>query len=230
MEIFTLEGGYKSFRNFILNQFEVKYPFVVIGGRTGSGKTRILHQLKSAGQQVIDLEGIANHKGSAFGAIGQQTQPRQEHFENLLGMALYHLDLSKPVFIEDESRKVGNLQIPDPVWNLLRNSSVLYIDVPADERIKNLVEDYGTADYKDLEHSIIKIRENLGGANAKSALDFLAEGNLSGCCKILLDYYDKTYDYGISIREKNLITKTPYSEKDLIGQIVHHAETLERIA
>lgn len=223
-EIYTLDGGYKSFRNHVINQFEKKYPFVVIGGRTGSGKTKILHQLKANNQQIIDLEGLGNHKGSAFGAIGQPQQPRQEHFENMLGTELGKLDLSKPVFIEDESRKVGGLQIPNPIWDQLRNSPVIFIDVPLQHRINYLVAEYGKEDLTELGKSILRIRENLGGANTKLAVDFLGQNDLENCCKILLDYYDKTYDYGLSIRENISLKKVMSESEYLIDEIVKSAE------
>ena len=223
-EIYTLDGGYKSFRNHILKQFEILYPFVVIGGRTGSGKTKILHQLKANNQQIIDLEGLGNHKGSAFGAIGQPQQPRQEHFENMLGSELSKLDLSRPIFIEDESRKVGGLQIPNPIWEQLRNSPVIFIDVPLQHRINYLVADYGKEDLTELGKSILRIRENLGGANTKLAVDYLGQNDLENCCKILLDYYDKTYDYGLTIRENVSVKKVNSESENFIGEILKSAE------
>lgn len=225
-EIFTLDGGYKSFRNHVIRQFEKKYPFVVIGGRTGSGKTKILHELKANHQQVIDLEGLGNHKGSAFGAIGQPEQPRQEHFENMLGTELSKLDLSRPIFIEDESRKVGGLQIPNPIWEQLRNSPIVLLDVPVEYRINYLVAEYGTKDLTELGKSILRIRENLGGANAKLAMDFLGQNDLENCCKILLDYYDKTYDYGLSIRGNVTVKKVNSESTDFINEIIKTAEEI----
>lgn len=199
-EIFTLDGGYKSFRNFVLAEFEKKRNFIVIGGKTGSGKSSILTELKAKNNQVLDLEKIANHKGSAFGSIGMPEQPRQEHFENLIAAQLFTFTNDQPIYVEDESRKIGGLQIPNPLWDQMRNSPVINLEVPIEERINHLVEEYGKGDLALLGHSILKIRENLGGSNAKEALDLLGQNDLEGCCRILLAYYDKTYLYGLSQR------------------------------
>jgi tRNA 2-selenouridine synthase len=103
----------------------------VIGGYTGSGKTEILHALKFKGENIIDLEGLANHKGSSFGAIGQATQPSQEMFENLLGLALSKFSSTqKYIWVEDESQRIGTVMVPTPFFKLMRNSACYFINIP----------------------------------------------------------------------------------------------------
>jgi len=108
-----LTGGYKAYRNWVLAQFEKNYSMKVLGGYTGSGKTEILLQLQKSKIPVIDLEGLANHKGSAFGALGQNEQASQEQFENNLAGALFHISAANPFFwIEDESQRIGTNMLP----------------------------------------------------------------------------------------------------------------------
>src|SRR5258705_1089911 len=103
-----LKGGYKSYRQWALQQIEAERKVIILGGKTGNGKTFLLNELKKSGEQVLDLEALANHRGSAFGAIGMEAQPRQEHFENLIAFELGKSDPEKILWIENESSKVGS--------------------------------------------------------------------------------------------------------------------------
>ena len=108
-EIFRLEGGYKTYRSFTFAWVRRPFPILVLGGSTGVGKTVLLHQLKARGEQVIDLEGLANHKGSSFGSIGQPAQPTVEQFENLLAEELREMNANQAIWVENESRKIGRI-------------------------------------------------------------------------------------------------------------------------
>ena len=143
-KVHTLIGGYKSFRRWTLDQFEKKYLFALIGGYTGSGKTDLLMALQSAGQSVLDLEGLAHHKGSAFGNIGQPEQPSQEQFENKLSLALLNLSKNSPdkIWVEDESQRIGRLNVPGPIWEQMRSAAVLFLESPFEERLKYIVKGY----------------------------------------------------------------------------------------
>ena len=110
-EVYLLEGGYKRFRNWVLDQFKKQYPILVLGGMTGSGKTQILHKLKEKGEQIIDLEGLAQHQGSSYGSMGYLNQPSQEHFENLLAVALSKVDTDRPLWLEDESLSIDRKSV-----------------------------------------------------------------------------------------------------------------------
>ena len=113
----TLKKGYKAYRNHVLQSFEKPFQIIILGGETGSGKTEILKYIREEGEQVIDLEGIAHHKGSSFGAIGQEPQPRPEQFENDLALQWNKLDPSKRIWLEDESKNIGRVFITDSLWN-----------------------------------------------------------------------------------------------------------------
>jgi len=223
-KVYTLAGGYKAYRKWVRDQFEKKYPLTVLGGYTGSGKTLVLHQMKEAGFPVIDLEAMACHKGSAFGAV-DKPQPTQEMFENLLATSL-HITVSectgngqrltsnaqKPtpntpsstpgeIFIEDESQRIGNLKIPDPFWKQMRSSSVLFIDIPFEERLNYLTAEYGKKEKEKLLNAIVRIQKRLGGLETKNAVNFLLEDNYTECFRILLKYYDKSYTKGLYNRD-----------------------------
>ena len=144
-KVFTLVGGYKKYRNYVLDTFRLPFQFNILGGYTGSGKTELLHALKQQGLPVVDLEGIARHKGSAFGSIGMPVQPTQEMFENLLSEALLFqagvktdLPLQIPVWLEDESQRIGHVNLPGMIWKTMRQSPVFFLDIPFEERIKHI--------------------------------------------------------------------------------------------
>jgi tRNA 2-selenouridine synthase len=140
-----VEGGYKAFRTTVLAQLpelSTRVRYKVVCGLTGSGKTRLLQALREAGAQVLDLEGLASHRSSVLGIIPGQPQPSQKHFETLIWQALRAFDPARPVYVESESRKVGNLAVPEPLIEAMRASDCLDLRVPEDERVKLLMEDY----------------------------------------------------------------------------------------
>ena len=202
-QVFTLEGGYKVYRNWILQQFEKPYNFKIIGGFTGSGKTPLLFGLQKKNQAIIDLEGLANHKGSALGGIGQEPQPSQEMFENLLGMELSKYDVQTQIFLEDESQRIGNMQIPMAMWHNMRKSLVYFIDIPFEERLDYLTEEYGKQAKSELVTAIMRIQKRLGGLETKNAINYLLENDFKESFRILLKYYDKWYEKGLYNRENS---------------------------
>ena len=202
-QVFTLEGGYKVYRNWILQQFEKPYNFKIIGGFTGSGKTPLLFGLKKNNQAIIDLEGLANHKGSALGGIGQEPQPSQEMFENLLGMELSKNEVQTQIFLEDESQRIGNMQIPMAMWHNMRKSLVYFIEIPFEERLDYLTEEYGKQAKAELVTAIMRIQKRLGGLETKNAINYLLENNFKESFRILLKYYDKWYEKGLYNRENS---------------------------
>ncbi len=219
-KVCTLVGGYKAYRKWVLAQFEKQYNFNIIGGYTGSGKTLLLQEIAKHGKPVIDLERIANHKGSAFGALGEEKQPGQEMFENMLAQKLSVTENSKPatenIYIEDESQRIGNVQIPIPLWNTMRRSPILFMDIPFSERLIYLTEEYGRFEKDQLSDAVLRIQKRLGGLAAKNAINFLEEGNYRECFRILLNYYDKWYTKGLHNRENlaSLLNKIPCTSVD----------------
>lgn len=202
---YTLVGGYKAYRNYVLKSFEQHYKFVILGGMTGSGKTAILNEIGNQGEQVIDLEGIAHHKGSAFGALGQQPQPTTEHFENILFTQLCKLDATRRIWLEDESKAIGSVFIPDAFFAQMRESPVLAIERPKDVRVKRLVEEYAFFNPSELSAAVNRISKRLGGDNTKACLEGIESGNIARAIEISLSYYDKTYTYGLGNRTQKPI-------------------------
>lgn len=203
-KVFTLAGGYKKYRNYVLDTFRLPFQFNILGGYTGSGKTELLKALKERGEKVIDLEGIANHKGSAFGNIGMPPQPGQEMFENLLAKELRKSLVSRPespVWLEDESQRIGLVNIPGELWKTMRQSPVYFLDIPFEERLKHIVQEYGQLDPEKLADAIGRISQKLGNLNAKTAILLLNEGKITESFDILLKYYDKHYFKSLHNRE-----------------------------
>ncbi len=204
-KVYTLKKGYKAFRNFALNEFTIPRHFIILGGKTGSGKTEILHGMKQKGANLIDLEGLAHHKGSAFGAINESEPPTQEHFENLLAWQLFSLGNEKIIWLEDESQSIGRKIIPNPLFEQMRNSRLLFLDIPLKKRVERLVDEYGRFPKELLAESILRIKKRLGDKAFREALLALDEGRLDETASILLGYYDKTYMFGIHRRAKEKV-------------------------
>ncbi len=231
-KVYTLAGGYKAYRNWVLLQFEKQYAFKIIGGYTGSGKTLVLQQLATQQQPMIDLEALAHHKGSAFGALGEAPQPKQEMFENLLADKLSDAGCllsegqpstinhqpSTSIYIEDESQRIGNLQIPMPLWYTMRKSPVYFLDIPFEERLGHISKEYGKFPKEQLVNAIIRIQKRLGGLETKNAINHLLENDHKGCFRILLTYYDKLYNKALQNRENlpALLNKIPCSGVDTV--------------
>jgi len=205
-----LEGGYKAFRQH-LNQFlEGNFPFVVITGCTGSGKSEILHELKNAGEQVIDLEALACHKGSAFGAIRMPAQPTSEQFQNNLFEELYGMDLSKRIWIEDEGFAIGKVFLPSIFWNKMHNSPLIQMVVDRPIRTSRLTLEYGDSDVNHFLEIMSKIVKKLGGQHYNEAKEKLLQGDWHHTIDILLNYYDRAYLASIDKRASNLVERIPW--------------------
>lgn len=205
VKTFALKGGYKSYRQKAQEAFGFPLKLIVISGSTGSGKTEVLRALKSIGEQVIDLEHLANHKGSAFGAIGQGSQPTTEQFHNDLFEAILGVDLTKRIWVEDESVTIGKVFLPDPFWKKLGEALTIRIDVDKSLRVQRLVRDYGKADKEMLLNAMEKIVKKLGGQHFKAAKEKLLSGDLAATAEILLTYYDKAYEHGIKKHKERII-------------------------
>ncbi|MFZ1800897.1 MAG: tRNA 2-selenouridine(34) synthase MnmH, partial [Chitinophagaceae bacterium] len=200
---FVLEGGYKTFRHWALEQLEKDYALYVLGGYTGSGKSEILQELQTKNHAVVDLEGIACHKGSAFGNLDDAPQPRQEMFENILADTLWKMNVEGEtnIWVEDESRRIGALNIPATFYNCMRAAPVFFIDIPFEERLSHIVEEYGKYKKENLRDAIERIQKRLGGLETKNAIAFLEAGDLENCFSILLKYYDRCYFKNLPNRE-----------------------------
>ncbi len=214
-EVMVLEGGYKAYRHYVLQQFaERTIPFLVLGGKTGSGKTEVLRHLVELGEQVIDLEGLAHHKGSAFGALGEAPQPSVEQFENDLFEQFDRLDPSRRVWVENESRNIGRDFIPQGFWDQMKSAPLFQLEVDFQERVKRLIQDYAAYSYEELENSLLKIERRMGGQEVKEALGALHRDELETATGIALKYYDKTYTHATSKGNFSKIVEIPFEKMD----------------
>ncbi|MHA7131671.1 tRNA 2-selenouridine(34) synthase MnmH [Algoriphagus namhaensis] len=203
--VFRLEGGYKAYRTHTFRTVREPRKLLVLGGKTGTGKTRLLHGLMKEGEQVVDLEGLAGHKGSSFGGIAQNPQPSVEQFENLLAEKLWSLDSSKLIWVENESRRIGKILLPDPFYLQMLRSPFLSISTSREERIQLIEEEYGRLDKSELSKAALRIQKKLGGLRTKEVLEAIETGDTEKWIGLVLDYYDKAYDFDL----KN--HKTPYT-------------------
>jgi tRNA 2-selenouridine synthase len=218
IKVYTLKGGYKFFRRKMLSTFEKEYNLFIIGGRTGSSKSKVIHALKKKNIQLLDLEKLAHHKGSSYGHLGEPEAPSQEMFENLLGTELLNCDASKKIVMEDESRTVGKRAIPNEFYLQMRNAQLLYLDVSFEDRVKYLSVEYGKFDQDDLVEATMRIEKRLGSLQTKNACIAIRENKMQDACRIILGYYDKAYDYGLSLRDPKKIQRMQiekYNEQTL---------------
>jgi tRNA 2-selenouridine synthase len=210
-----LEGGYKSYRNKVHESFKEPLKLIVVGGCTGSGKSDILRKLVEYGEQVIDLERLANHKGSVFGGLLMPPQPTTEQFENNLFEVLSRLDWSKRIWIEDESLAVGRIFLPEAFWQQMNTQPVVEVILGKEQRINRLVDEYGPADRDAFLEAMIRITKKLGGQHFNAAKERLISGDMAATIDILLNYYDKAYLAGLANKKSRLTGKFTWDGKDL---------------
>ena len=226
-----VKGGYKAWRQLAVESFSKPFPFMVIGGKTGSGKSDLLRALATHGEQVIDLEALANHKGSAFGGLLQPPQPTTEQFQNDLFDQVLKLDLNRPVWIEDESIAIGKIFLPDVFWRRKRDSPVIRIELDNAKRVDRLVQEYGPADRGEFLQSMEKVTKKLGGQNFNQAKALLEQGDLHGTIAILLTYYDKAYMASLDKKNDQIIASVEWDGVDTstaVPQLISIAEQAQR--
>jgi tRNA 2-selenouridine synthase len=205
----VMRGGYKGYREYLRNSFEKAGNLIILEGRTGSGKTEILHALKEKGEQILDLEGIARHKGSVFGALGQKRQPTTQQFQNNLFDAWLKLDPDRPVWVEGESLNIGSVTLPESFWAAMNRSPVLFIDARREWRKERIIRDYAVFPVGELIELTDKIVDRLGHENHRKTVDFLSRGDIAGAVEILLTYYDKGYAFSLKkYKEKKPVNLT----------------------
>jgi tRNA 2-selenouridine synthase len=220
----VVEGGYKAFRTAViaaLPELAAKLDFRVICGPTGSGKTRLLHALVDAGAQVLDLEALANHRSSVLGFIPGQTQPGQKRFETLVWERLRAFDPSRAVFVESESRKVGNVAVPDALIERMRAAACLRLELSLDERVALLLEDYEffVHDPKLFAERLDALRELRGKAVVEDWQAKVGAGDVETVVRELLEkHYDPGYSASIARNFRQYANAVPITPSDRSGE------------
>jgi tRNA 2-selenouridine synthase len=226
---YALTNGYKAYRNHVLHSLSKPLNLILLGGKTGSGKTRILQYLKEKGEQVIDLEDLCKHKGSSFGAIGQEQQPSTEQFENNLYEVVKKFNPEKRIWVEDESKNLGTVFLPDHLWKQMKTAPVIFVDVDKKIRIESLVKEYSIHSKDLLGQAIQRIQKKLGGLNFKLAMEALHNNNFAYVAEISLLYYDKAYLMGLKSRDNNkikVIEVNTFEENILSENIISEANKI----
>ena len=195
----TLEGGYRAYRRWVvaeLDRVPGRFAFTVVHGPTGSGKSRLLAALASSGAQVLDLEGLAAHRGSVLGHLPDRPQPSQKMFESQLLHALMRLDPQRPVFVEGESKKIGQLQVPDGLISRMRASRCVALEAGVETRVSLLLDEYRhfVADRSALDAQLdclaaLHGREKIAGWKALAASGAWREF----VARLLVEHYDPAY-------------------------------------
>jgi tRNA 2-selenouridine synthase len=200
IDTLVLNGGYKAYRSHVMEELDRERRYIILGGLTGSGKTGILRHMKSLGNRVTDLEGLASHRGSAFGALGQAPQPSTEHFANLLTDDLAPARENETIWLEDESRNIGTVFMPDCFYARMQASPVIALMMSIETRMPRLLREYTQFPLEEIIASVMRISKRLGGDRTKEAVEALKQGDYRTAIRITLEYYDKTYHYGLSKR------------------------------
>tara|TARA_B100000965_G_scaffold122654_1_gene101457 strand:- start:4833 stop:5885 length:1053 start_codon:yes stop_codon:yes gene_type:complete len=191
----TLKDGYKSYRKWTLDSFNKEWEIVVIGGRTGTGKTKLLKLLDENNYQIIDLEGLACHRGSTFGGLGMKEQPSNEQFENKIAEELKAFRKHNKIFVEAESANIGKCKIPHEFFNLMKTADRVEIVKSESNRLEELIKTYSIYDEQDLVDAVLRIKKRLGPQRTKIAIESIKNKNWVAVCKSVLEYYDKCYEY-----------------------------------
>jgi len=226
IDTMILEGGYKAYRNHILNKLSEPRRIIVLGGLTGSSKTHILKYLRATGNNIIDLEGLANHKGSAFGSLGQDPQPTSEQFSNLIFTEWRKCKPDEIIWVEDESKNIGNVFIPDQVYKNMQGSPLIALIININARIPRLAEEYSKFPAEELTASVKKISKRLGGDNTRDAIEAIEKNDYQKAIEITLKYYDKAYLFGL----KNHPAKQVYFIESESNDIEENAMKVLEIA
>ena len=189
-----LKGGYKFYRRFVFDVLEQPRKVVVLGGKTGSGKTEVLDELKKKGEQVICLETLASHRGSAFGALGKPLQPRNEMFQNMLAEEWLKIDPDKILFLENESLTIGPIVLPPRIYEAIRTSPVVEMQLDLPQRLKRILAEYGEFPVGLLMENTLKLSKRLGGLRTQQAVEALQNGDKEKWVELVLKLWQVFLD------------------------------------
>ncbi len=217
-DVEVLNGGYKAYRRYFLSKLSVGYwEFVILGGPTGCGKSYILNEMVGLGEQVIDLEAIARHRGSAFGVYGyNEPQPTSEQFANEVFNTLAYFDNNKMVWCEGESASIGKVFMPNELYNRIQGSKFILFTLPVEVRLDHIMKDYGSCPKEILIQSFTNITKRLGFDRAKMAIELIESGDIRSAADIALAYYDKGYSHSIESRKGEIVARVEMPSDDAL--------------
>jgi len=224
-DVLTLDGGYKAYRNRVLDILARPHSLRILSGYTGSGKTGILKELERSGQPVLDLEALAGHRGSAFGGLGMAPQCSNEQFENRLAGALFELSgktFEDPaIWVESESSRIGNVDIHYSFFRQMKAAPRVDIGISCENRLSYIEQEYGKYDTGQLIKGVERIRKRLGGLEAQRAVAFLQNNDIRNAFSILLTYYDRWYDKGMAVfQPESLHIELPGTDTETNARII----------
>jgi tRNA 2-selenouridine synthase len=196
-EVFLLQGGYKAFRGWIRTMLTHPYAIAIVGGMTGTGKTCILQALAQQGEQVLDLEALAQHRGSSYGHLGLPCQPSTEQFENLLAMAWSQFEPSRTIWMEAENAQIGSCRIPPELFAQMKQAPIWEIQRSRPERVALLGQLYGQAKPEQLIAATKRIGKRLGPQRTQGAIEAIDQGDLETAISLVLHYYDRAYYHSL---------------------------------
>ena len=193
MEVSVLPGGFRAYKHSLVTLTASVERLIVLRGETGSGKTDLLHQLKEMGEQVVDLEELAEHKGSAFGKVNAVPQPTNEMLYCLLIETLAGMDPTRPIYVEGESKRIGRCEIPDVFFAKMRSAEIVTVHSTLNDRTRRIHQDYGSTPPEHLLSAFEHIADSMGLETALHAERAVREGDLESAILLALRYYDKLY-------------------------------------
>lgn len=229
LEPILLKGGYKAFRSHARSTITGQWKLMVLSGLTGAGKTRYLNLLRETGEQVCDLERLANHRGSAYGGIGQGEQPTTEQFENDLFECLSSFDKARRIWVEDEGNRIGQVVVPIEFYRQIRHAPAVFLDVDQDVRISNLMRDYKDLPRYDLQRATKSIGKRLGNDHLKNALECIERGQIAEAMSITLNYYDRAYNKAADTMPRTQMPRLPVaglSDPDVMRRCIEIADQI----
>ena len=204
---FKLQGGYKAYRQFILNTIEERnkdIKYIVIHGRTGEGKTKILEKLQERGYSVLNLEKMADHKGSFFGALCEERKQSQKRFDGEIFDAVIKNE-KKYFLVESESKRIGDIYVPECIYDSIISGLHIFVSTTMENRVKIIMEDYSNASIESLEECLLKVARYISKERYKRYHSMLMEGKIAELSEVLMkEYYDPLYDIGIGKHQYDL--------------------------
>lgn len=200
----TLRGGYKNYRQQTLAYFEKPLPIMVLTGYTGSMKTQVLQEMAKMGEQVVDLEGLASHQGSAFGRQGQEIQPTSEQFQNMIFEAFRPLDLKRRIWLEDESMRIGGVEMMVSLYYQKNAAPYVFLEIPREVRVQNLIKNYEYKSEEKLIRATESIRKRFGTKETEQTIAHIKAGEAEEAANLLLTYYDRRYYKSIAEKGKQI--------------------------